>query len=703
MEFRLGKSQLLALLLVLLAITIVSCRTSNPTTDAEQDANDGVSGNLKLQVEEDGVYRVTQRELTNAGLDMSELTIENLRLRQGGQIVPLLIVDNSLIFYGEAPDSRYVTDRSYILEIGESGLEMPVIVIPEGDQAPVSKVLQTTHLEENHEYASEARQTDRDDVWFWYKLRQQDVFSTEVELAPIETEPAKIRLNVWGFTYDREIDGDHSIDLLINDRPVGEVVWDGQVFETAEMDIPAGVLLPGTNKITIDNRPEGASFLDIMHINWIEIDYFSLTSAVDDRLIFPVKSSMVQIEDFSGKPIVLDISTPTAPKLIENFGFDKDRLLLSVNDEMVIAAIGPNGFHSPRIEQLRTSAWHDDEHQADLIIVTTDDLAPSLSPLIKTREEQGLTVALVPVEEIYDEFGFGEASPESIKQFITYAHENWQAPAPSYLFLVGDATIDFLGHISEIPANTIPSVIVPVQFSGETVSDSRLADIDGDTKPEMAVGRWPVRTEEEVESLVERTLAYEQGSANEKVIFAVDDSESRFSSIASELTRTSNLPQDQVRILEGPLVGEITAELNGGSWLATYIGHGSIGRWGKEGIFELDAVDGLAADTPPILIQLTCLTGLFSHPEEISLTEAMLNHPNGPVLTVAATSLTLSGHQEPFARELLKKLQDPSIVRMGDAFQEAKLSLDVENSKGLREISDTFALFGDPSTIIVRP
>jgi len=85
------------------------------------------------------------------------------------------------------------------------------------------------------------------------------------------------------------------------------------------------------------------------------------------------------------------------------------------------------------------------------------------------------------------------------------------------------------------------------------------------------------------------------------------------------------------------------------------------------------------------------------------LTEAMLTYPEGPVLTVAATSLTLSGHQEPFAIQLLQQIQDSNIIRIGDAFQEAKISLDVENADGLREISDTFALFGDPSTTIVRP
>ncbi len=703
MLFRLGKSQPLAFLLVILAITVTACRTNALKTVKEQSSNLLVQNKLKLQIKETGVYRVTQQDLADAGMDVSELSADNLRLSEGGTTIPYLIKDNSLIFFAGAPDSRYVSERSYMLEVGESGSEIPVTSASASDLASISKVLQTVHLEKNLEYTSEARQEDLDDVWFWYKLRQQDVFTVEVDLSPNETEPASIRISAWGFTYDRAIEGDHSFDVLINDNPVGNVIWDGQTSNISELEIPLGLLHAGTNRITIDNRPEGATFLDIMQINWIELDYFAPAKAVDDRLTFPAQKGLTQLEGFSDEPIILDISTSLSPKLLNDWRYENGQVLLPLNKEVNVTVIGPNGFLTPRIEQLRISEWHNDKLQADLIIITTEELAPSMSPLIKAREEQGLSVALVPVEEIYDEFGYGDASPESIRQFVAYAYENWQEPAPRYLFIVGDATTDPLGNLGDVPSNIVPSMIVPVQFSGETVSDSRLADIDEDMKPELAVGRWPVRTVKEVENLVNRTIAYERGQASKRVLFAADGSEPRFSSTASLLSDSSGLPEEYVELLQSPSAEEITAKLNEGSWLTTYVGHGSISRWGKEGIFELDAVNDLVTESPPIILQLTCLTGLFSHPQEISLAEAMLNHPHGPVLTVAATSLTLSGHQEPFAKELLQRLQDPNIVRIGDAFQGAKLALDIESSTGLREVSDTFALFGDPSTIIVRP
>jgi hypothetical protein len=703
MPVQLGHSQRLFLLLVLFAIASAACRTSSTPTNNELTNSNIAPDKIKLQIKEDGVYRLTEQDLTAAGIGVDVFKINNLRLSQDGQIVPAIIADNSLIFYGYAPESRYVTERPYILETGKTGLEMPEVFLNEFDGPVISSVSQTLHLEENHEYAGEARREDNDDVWFWYKLRQQDVFQVEVNLSAVENSPATVRVNAWGFTFDREIDGDHSFDLSINDIPVGSVVWDGQTFNTSETEIPGGILRLGSNKLTIDNRPEGASFLDIMLINWIELTYLAPAEAVNDRLNFPANRGVVQLDNFSSKPIILNITNRLTLEQIINWRYEEDKVYLPIAEEMDIIALGPDGFLAPKIEPMRASGWHDENLQADLIIVTTDELAPSLAPLVQAREKQGLKVALVPVEEIYDEFGYGEASPESVRRFVTYAYENWREPKPRYLFLVGDATTDFHGNLGDLPPNTVPSLIVPVQFSGETVSDSRLVDIDGDMRPEMAVGRWPSRTTKEVESLVERTLAYEKGQASNRAIFATDGSEARFSDIAENLTRSSDLLEGQYTILNGSPASEIASEWNNGSWLTTYIGHGSISRWGKDGKFELDSVEKLTIETPPIVLQLTCLTGLFSHPEQISLSEAMLAHPNGPVLTVAATSLTLSGHQEPFAMELLQQLQNPNIVRIGDAFQEAKLSLEIENSNGLREISDTFALLGDPSTIIVRP
>jgi hypothetical protein len=326
-----------------------------------------------------------------------------------------------------------------------------------------------------------------------------------------------------------------------------------------------------------------------------------------------------------------------------------------------------------------------------------------LAPLVAARQEQGLQSAVVPIEEIYDEFGFGRPSPQAITAFARFALENWAEPKPQYLFLVGEASYDYQGFLGEGPQNLVPSLIVPVSYSGETVSDTRLADVDGDFRPDFAVGRWPVDSPAAVTALIERTLAYESGQASNRVIFAADGTSPEFSGVSDRVLAESDLNEATAEKLYGVTADSLTASWNLGAWLLAYVGHGSLDRWGKEDVFSSDAVSGLESGwPPPIVMQLTCLTGFFAHPTFPSLSEQLLLHEAGPVLIVSATSLTLSSSQTPFGINLVNELQNPETLRMGDAIQKAKSNLDVTN-QSLREISDTFGLLGDPSALIVRP
>jgi len=284
-------------------------------------------------------------------------------------------------------------------------------------------------------------------------------------------------------------------------------------------------------------------------------------------------------------------------------------------------------------------------------------------------------------------------------------------PAPRYVLLVGEATTDYRGFLSarpdnpvERPANIVPSYIIPVSFSGETVSDARLVDVNDDLRPDLAVGRWPVDSVEEVEQLVNRTLAYEAGAADDHALFAVDGTSTEFSVLVERLLADSAFPTEQAELLTGAPATEIAQSWNAGAWLVTYTGHGSLELWGKDELFSVDSVSQLNGEaSPPVVLQFTCLTGLFANPETSSLSESLLRYNQGPVLLVGATSLTYSFDQEPFARELLIALQDESLERIGDVFQSAKAALPVEEREGVREVSDTFTLFGDPSARVVRP
>lgn len=680
---------------------------SDPQPVVIENSQEGL---IKIEIDADGLYRFSLDELQDAGLALDALEADNLRLSKDGRTLPYYISEDgqALIFYGQQSDSRYSKFGTYLLETGQTGELMPSQPAS-GPDNTLNTVPQILHLEQNTLYDGRARfetpeQNEIQGPWYWDTLQVQSKLPLTFNLPPLSSDPGLIRLSMWGATHDESVDNDHDFEVIINGESIGTVRFDGEAHFEGELTIPADRLQSGENEIILDNAVDGATLIDIMRLDWIDIQYQISPEASADSLTVQGVDGTISAAGFSDQPLIFDVSQPEMPLLLTGWTFEGKTAEIPLQESQKIIAVGPDGYLDPAaVSGLRDNDWRNPTNQADLLIITTEQLAPSLAPLVEARQAQGISSAVVPIEEIYDEFGFGRPSPRAITAFARFALENWTEPKPAYLFLVGEASYDFQGFLGDGPVNMVPSLMVPVSYSGETVSDTRLADVDEDFRPDLAVGRWPVDSPEAVTTLIERTLAYESGQASERFIFAADGTSAEFSGVSDRVLQESDLDEAAAEKLYGATADTLTESWNLGAWLLTYTGHGSLDRWGQEDVFSTEAVSGLRANgPPPIVMQLTCLTGFFAHPTISSLSEQLLLHAAGPVLIVSATSLTLSSSQTPFGINLVNELNNPETIRMGDAVENAKLSLDVSN-QNLREINDTFGLLGDPSAIIIRP
>jgi len=57
------------------------------------------------------------------------------------------------------------------------------------------------------------------------------------------------------------------------------------------------------------------------------------------------------------------------------------------------------------------------------------------------QEAEGYTVEVVDIEDVYDEYGYGEKTPYALKAFLREANKDWKRK-PKYLVLTGDASFD---------------------------------------------------------------------------------------------------------------------------------------------------------------------------------------------------------------------------------------------------------------------
>jgi hypothetical protein len=692
------RSRLAAVALMAL-LGLAACRTRPEVAVNPTPSGGAPSSAVKISVSRTGLYRVPVAQLSAAGLGEEGLRPEELGLFLGDRSVPLWVEGPAVYFYGQAPADRYTSVATYVLrwsQAGGGGSLMGREELTPAAGTPSLSIGQTQRLEQNQLYLSRAASAVAE-PWFWERLAPGLVVELPFSLPAALPDEGEVRIALWGLTSDGTVDPDHRVALALNDEPLGLVEWDGEEVVTATLPIPAGILQGGENRLTATVPGDTGNEMDLSYLDWFEVDYLAPVRLIDGMLALPDVSGDWLIEDAA---LLFDVTDPADPLLLITPVSQEGRLDFHLAGSRSLVAVSREGGLLPgEMAPLRSWDRSVAAQGADYLIIAPAELIPELDRLVAARRGGGLSTAAMALEEIYDEFGAGSETPLAVRDFLGYASREWPLPHPRYLLLVGDATYDFRDYLGLSPDYTLPPLLVSASHSGETVSDSRLADLDGDGRPDLAVGRWPVASPEAVSALVDRTLAYERaGEVSSRALFAVDDSEPAFAGMSDRLVQAADLEESAIT-LQGVSADQVVDAWNRGAWLVTYTGHGSLNLWGKNELLSQAALAELVPNhRPPIVVHLTCLSGYFAHPLQSSLAEEMLWHPDGPVAVIAATSLTLSSYQEPFATALLEALADPSVVAVGDALLRAQQVPGID-----QEVVDTFSLLGDPALVIARP
>jgi hypothetical protein len=702
----------------------------------------------KVFVVEEGLYEVTGADLQAASLGWGDFDPARLQLLYRNQEEPLWVQgrgnDLRLRFYGRASESRYSWENVYWLRLGsEPGQRMEergsggAEVLSGAKEQEQGSYLATAHAEENRLYSPLVTEGDH---WLWESLPapiSKTFTVTLTALAPLTSSPLHpppplptlrlrlgqawgegeggwgvgVRVEVWGST-EGPSSPDHHLRLSVNGQPVADEHWDGQDRRTIEAALPANLLVEGPNTVTLEAPGDTGVAADITFLDWIEVRYPRRFAATADQLSFESSGGLRRLSGFRGTTVVYDVTQPEKPALVASVqqerGTAGTTVTLWTEPGHRYLAVGPTGFLSP-VRLARVVASPDlrsPSQQADYIAIAPADLLEALQPLLRWREEQGLKIMAVPVEAVYDQFNYGLPEPEAIRAFLKYAAEAWQEPAPQYVLLVGDATYDPRGYLAPAGANLVPTFLIPTVFGGETASDTAFVRLDDDPWPDMAIGRVPARTPQQVRTLVEKTLAYERGAAEgswpHRILLIADGQDELFRTQSQALL--AQIPADYAVVEFYPEPGALNANrelrrlMEPGSLLVNYIGHGSISQWGKDLIFTTADAAALAnGKRLPVVLNMTCLTGLFTHPKVESLAEGLLwAEGGGAVAVLAPTSLTLPGDQSFFNQALFQALLRDRIPTLGQAIVRAKRQTPADSAE-VRDVVETFTLFGDPA------
>jgi hypothetical protein len=509
------------------------------------------------------------------------------------------------------------------------------------------------------------------------------------------------------------VSGDaHQVKLLFNNVAIGSISFDGREHQTATFTLPNTSLHDGANtlKLTSANGETDVSLLD-----YVRLTYSHLYHADSDSLRFQMASrdKQTRIEGFTNSNIrVIDITDRDAPEELQpEVKAQGDTYSASITLPRSVAAKGARtllafadkGVERPdEVRGNQPSSLSDDSQSADFVIITHADFRNAVTPLAELRRNQGLTVAVVDVEDVYDEFSYGAHSPQAVHDFLAWTTTHWKK-APRYVLLVGDASFDPNNYLGRGDVDYVPTYLTDTAYM-ETASDDWFADFNGDGVPEMGVGRLPANTAEQATLLINKIVNYVASNASQTALMVSDRTGSdgyNFeaanqqvrsllpSNIGVETINRGDQPADSVR-------SQIVDGVNQGPMLVNYMGHGSVEVWTGIAMFRSSDASSLTnGNQLPLFVMMTCLNGFYQDPSQDSLAEALLNASDGGAIAVWASSgLTEPTGQVLMNKRLVNQLFIGESKRIGDAIREAKAAT-VDS-----DVRNTWIFFGDPTMIL---
>jgi hypothetical protein len=394
---------------------------------------------------------------------------------------------------------------------------------------------------------------------------------------------------------------------------------------------------------------------------------------------------------------------------------------------------GPGTTHTPAITA-RAPVDIARARDVTTIYVVPAVFRAALEPLLAHRNATGTPAAAITAEAAYAGWSGGMVDPEAIRSFLRYAAATWRVK-PTAVVLVGDGTSDPRNYLGIGQVSWLPPYLANVDpWLGETACETCYGQLHGDDPlddplPDLAVGRLPVKSANELSALITKIIGYETnrtlGSWRSRVVAVADNADTGgdFALTADRIATLHPPGVERVRIYFDPagpanqswriadsqVARDRTfAAFTSGAGLLSYTGHGLQYQWAVTAppanvlLFVDDPALMQNAPRLPIVLSMTCLTGAFQQPavRGTTIDEALVLSRNGGAIAVWGSSGlgVLFGH-DALERGFITALwaTQPNRPQIGDLTLAGYLELFTAGGRG-QESLRTFVLLGDPRT-----
>jgi hypothetical protein len=372
-----------------------------------------------------------------------------------------------------------------------------------------------------------------------------------------------------------------------------------------------------------------------------------------------------------------------------------------------------------------------------LLIVTDDELLSEAQRLADHRAAfSGISVNVVTVNEIFNEFSSGRPDVTAIRDFAR--HLNTQYPGTfQNLLLFGRGTYDYKNvirdNVNRVLTYESRNSISPLETYSSDDYYALLEESEGNWLEcfscnetlDIGVGRIPAKTREHAKNIVDKIITYETdasltGSWQTKISFVADDGDFNIhqaqadqlaigvETTPSSIFNTQKIYIDAFEQISKP-AGQVAPEVNtvirntfmDGSLVINYTGHGNEYLWAQEQVLNELLVANTNNERLPFLVTATCEFGRHDDPLVTSVAEvALLRKKHGAIGLVTTArpvnSSTNFGLNQAFYEAFLSKTNG-RFQSLGQLFRQTK------NKSASGVANRNFSLLGDPSMTLAFP
>jgi hypothetical protein len=735
----------------------------------------------KIEINADGIYEISGADLAARGMNLSTVDVRTLQMMHRGQSVATQFLNlgggaafepaDVIRFYGWAFDgSRYEDmhiDRNYYW-LWAGGTADPIEIsanAPAAGQPVVSSFPESiTHWPHNEFFSGWEIpwETSPNEPTAWHWMVKDIPLAGElagrvVKLPIAVPDPVpgaqaggRVTVEMIPRIKRSTISSNYNffVDMALNTgAPMANVGWVNYANVTLSGPTGSGLKQPGatgypTNELALTFSGSSPVTAATIFITRATVEYERRLKAVGDQLQFRAAAgpAAFAVEGFSAATpagaLVWDISERTQPRAITLAAGD-----ISGGTWTVRQTVGANGrfiatttanIRKPLAIRSATQQAQAPAGGAQWLAITPAVLRPQAERLAAHRAaESGLSTAVIDLQQIIDQVGYGYHLPTAIQAFLRTAYTTWDTPV-AYVTLFGDATVNPRGlpclscgaaWNTAKPHLLATDLLFIDRFTGLIPVDHTYADLlpDGSGKPlpEIAVGRIPANTLAEAEAVVSKIIRYDTNlhtvrPEQNRALFIADDTDGAGNfclengraaghlpdSFSSTQLCLPTLSQADTNALHAQIIAAINAPTGPG--FVNYRGHGSVNAWASPALMRTSDAPAWQNAEPLLVVSADCLDGYFASSVTDGMGETFIRRAvHGTAAHWSSTGVGYSTEHTVLHNAFYDALFRQGLLRVGDATNYAK-GIYLGTGRPESE-AQSFTLLGDPAMNATAP